>query len=1398
MNMKKIIFNLTIVSVLILSLVSCAPTPQGNTGSKPKDDSLRYGAIALKVHWPGDLRIQGRVMYAAPAGVANMRITVTGTNISTPIVNTFAASAGSGTITGVPVGTCLVSVAALNSAGETIYEGTISGVSVVGGQTATPPAVTVTPPDQGDSTGSAMAISLLDGSAYPGSFEVAGDLDAFSFTASAGTDYVITTTGTADTYLSLYSSSDIANAIAYDDDSGTNLNAYISWSCSSSGTYYIVAELAGTGDVDYFLSVTAGGDSTAPTNGTVSIDSNATSTASADVTLSLAATDNVGVTGYLLAEDTGTTPATPAAGDSGWVAVTSSASYSGSVSYTLTGSYTAGDTVYVDAWFKDAAGNVSFAFYDSINVAAPGIPATVSASAGDGANTISWGTVSGATSYNIYWGTSTGVTTATGTRITNAISSYNHSGLTNGTTYYYIVTATGSFGESAASSEVNATPAAGGDSTAPTVSARSPASGATNVAVNANVYFEIDDNLGGSGVDSGTISIYFDSTPVVVNGVPQSGFGGTLASDGTGGFDVTINPDADFTSGQVVNVSIDAKDVAGNAMSTVSYSFTCVAEAWSATSSMSIGRYAHTATLLTDGTVLVAGGGYYDDTLGWVYLSGCELYDPATGLWSATGSLSASRVGHTATLLTDGTVLVAGGGYYDGTLGWVYLSGCELYDPATGLWSAAGSMSTGRYYHTATLLTDGTVLVTGGYNSGGYLSGCELYDPATGLWSAAGSLSTVRYIHTATLLTDGTVLVTGGYNSSGNLSGCELYDPATGLWSATGSMSAVRRYHTATLLTDGTVLVTGGYNSSGDSSSGCELYDPATGLWSATGSLSASRVGHTATLLTDGTVLVSGGYGGGGYLSGCELYDPATGLWSATGSLSTARSDHTATLLTDGTILAAGGYNSVSYLSGCELYSYTIPADSTAPQVTYREPGNGDVGIATDSEIYFEISDPLTSGQGFYGVARNSLTVTVNGGNAILNGVFQSGYSGAIVPDSLGGFYVTVQNSSLFGSGSAVSVGVTASDQTSTPNTMTADSYSFTTSGVDTWGYKGAMSQNRTDFGLVTLDDGKALVVGGLYYTGSGYLTLAGCELYDPALGTWSSAASMNDIRRYPTATLLNDGQVLVVGGYDIINSLSLASCELYDPAADSWSATGSVATGRDVHTATKLDSGKVLVVGGYNDTSGSILNSCEVYDPALGTWSSTPLLSDARFYHTATRLGDGRVLVVGGQGVSGSLSGCEVYDPDTNSWSSTGSLNQARYGHAAVLLDNGKVLVAGGYDSATSSYLSSSELYDPGTGLWTLTTGSLITPRYALTSNRLNDGRVLVAGGYYYGTTDNYLSSCEIYDPGTDSWTAAPSLTDGGRELHSSVTLSDGSVLVTGGTSNGVNQWASTEVYQP
>jgi len=315
---------------------------------------------------------------------------------------------------------------------------------------------------------------------------------------------------------------------------------------------------------------------------------------------------------------------------------------------------------------------------------------------------------------------------------------------------------------------------------------------------------------------------------------------------------------------------------------------TVVNGSWDFTGDLNTRRARHTATLLQNGKVLVVGGRNTDSA---------ELYDHATGTWSSTGSLLQDRELHTATLLANGKVLVAGG--FSSSRGFPeFFSSAELYDPATGAWSFTESLETGRLGHTATLLKNGKVLVAGGSLSS---NSAELYDPITGKWSITGGLITARRSHTATLLENGKVLIAGGENGADFIGSAELYDPSIEKWSSIANLNEARLGHTATLLANGMLLVAGGSTS--------ELYNPETDGWSSISNLNTPRFNHTATLLPDGRVLVAGSFDGISSIGSAELYDPETGTWSRTGSLNTSRHWHTATLLPNGKVLVAGGFD---------------------------------------------------------------------------------------------------------------------------------------------------------------------------------------------------------------------------------------------------------------------------------------------------------------------------------------------------------------------------------------------------------------------------------------------------------------------------------------------------------
>lgn len=318
-------------------------------------------------------------------------------------------------------------------------------------------------------------------------------------------------------------------------------------------------------------------------------------------------------------------------------------------------------------------------------------------------------------------------------------------------------------------------------------------------------------------------------------------------------------------------------------------------------------RFGETATLLPDGDVLVVGG--RSDWAGHGFTRAtAELFDPATGRWTQTGSLGSARQGQIAILLASGKVLVAGGDASGGSPASSLVS-AELYDPRTGTWAYTGHLMSAREGATATRLPDGRVLVTGGFSSlaGGPIASAEIYDPATGAWTVTRAMTVGRQGHTATLLSNGTVLVAGGgCCDQAARASAEVYDPVTGAWTATGALHSARLYHSAITLSDQKVLVYGGDNRSDHGPvTTAELYDPATRIWVTTGSPSSpgnlfesqGAVIGQAVRLRDETIFAAAG--------SSERYDPMSGSWTAAGGL---KGDlytyvHTATMLADGRVL---------------------------------------------------------------------------------------------------------------------------------------------------------------------------------------------------------------------------------------------------------------------------------------------------------------------------------------------------------------------------------------------------------------------------------------------------------------------------------------------------------------
>jgi N-acetylneuraminic acid mutarotase len=730
---------------------------------------------------------------------------------------------------------------------------------------------------------------------------------------------------------------------------------------------------------------------------------------------------------------------------------------------------------------------------------------------------------------------------------------------------------------------------------------------------------------------------------------------------------------------------------------------------WTLTGSLVTPRAGPMGVALANGKVIVAGG--LDNKNH--ELASAELYDPKTASWSHTASMSLARFGSTMTLLQNHKVLVAGGETASGLA-----VSAELYNPATHRWSRTGSMGTARANHTATLLANGKVLVAGGFNqnmSAGITS-AELYDPASGTWSTTGSMATARESHTASLLASGQVLVSGGNLDflDGAVGSAETYDPQSGKWTTVGRMMTSRSSQVSITLGDGSVIVAGGeYGNSAGSNplAMTDRFDPTTGKWSPVGDMQvaqgaiphlAGRAFHTATTLPDGRVLVAGGFG---YIADftqtvilqtAEIFDPSSRTWTLTGSMNHARAQHVAVVLADGRTLVAGGYDFGPPLASSEIFSLGVHAGA-APSIAKTRP------------------------------VREVATRRMR----------QAPRPSGILP-----------------------------------------SKRLTSDAVGMWTRTGSMHVGRAFQPATLLRNGQVLVEG-CDAIGSGGKT---AELYDPASGTWSMTGSMHVARCGHSAVLLGDGRVLVAGGSSDANVWS--SMEIYSPTTGRWMLAGDLNSTRAQATLALLPTGAVLAPGGYA-VNGIPRDSADVYQPKTHRSTATPSLNISRDDFTADVLQNGEVLVSGGFTQNSAFTPkTELYDPVANAWALTGAaLGQPL---VSVLLNDGTVLA-----------LDPSQRYDPAVAGWKKTAGQLNIDRINNTLTVLADGRVLTAGGCTAAPTCQLVLQSEVYDPASQTWALDASM-NLARESHSATRLQDGRILVAGGFGSGFAQLTSAELYTP
>ena len=333
----------------------------------------------------------------------------------------------------------------------------------------------------------------------------------------------------------------------------------------------------------------------------------------------------------------------------------------------------------------------------------------------------------------------------------------------------------------------------------------------------------------------------------------------------------------------------------------------------------------------------------------------------------------------------------------------------------------------------------------------------------------------------------------------------------------------------------------------------------------------------------------------------------------------------------------------------------------------------------------------------------------------------------------------------------------------------------------------GQMIEPRSGQTATLLPDGRVLIVGGMRRNQDFYKS---AELYDPASGKFQLTGEMSIGRVGQVAVLLRSGKVLIAGGW-IGSHSTTDSAELYDPAAGKFTVIGKLTTRRARPSATLLNDGNVLLAGGDDhDSPDAGISSAEIFHADTLRFQPTGSLHRPRSGQTATLLKDGRVLIAGG-GNGGLIGTAELYDPKTRTFSETGSLNTPRHKHTAGLLADGRVLIAGGSDARDwHGTMNSAEIYDPGTGKFTATS-PLNDSRFKLPDEavQLSNGKLLIAGG---------STEVEVFDPVSAKFFVAAGQMNDARHFMSETRLQDGRVLLAGGYPNNDQATAQAWIYRP
>lgn len=802
-----------------------------------------------------------------------------------------------------------------------------------------------------------------------------------------------------------------------------------------------------------------------------------------------------------------------------------------------------------------------------------------------------------------------------------------------------------------------------------------------------------------------------------------------------------------------------------------------------------IPRFDHYAALLNDGRILIGGGftGFANNNVLVPFpLNDFQIYDPRDESWiSITPDENQAFFVSTARLSDDKYISVGIGENEDAELSGV----AGVFDSVAESWTMLPPPAFIRGIPTVALLADGRILVTGGVDfsdptgfSFEYLLETEIFDPQTEVWQQAAPMRSASENQIVVPLQDGRVMIV-----QPGISIPEIYDPAADSWTPTAPMSRIPLMPEAILLSDGRVLVTGlipgdienygnseRYDEDTDTwipidpetgedlevpKFGAEIYDPANDEWTTTGVMTGIRMSNTLTLLPNGSVLAAGGTNLGlnttprgdvpeeselsdQFLVATEIFNPETNEWILGPDISEPRYDHTATLLPDGRIFLHGGITIRGDIQ--EIYPtdtsefITVPDAPAMPTVT----PTATVESATAHPQKMPTPEP-------------TFTPTPEARSETTPHPELMDTSEVILPRFGHYAWLLSDGRVLIGGGFTSSV---AND---------VEEFQIYDPETNSWLLITPDERQSTMTSIVKLSENRYMFIG---IAASGEELAGAAEIFDTDKQSWRQLPSPSTVRPSPATVMLQDGRVLVIGGWDIRDydgsrpPVYLKDTEIFDPDTETWQQAASMNHTASQQAVALLQDGRVMVVH-------SFLSSAEIYDPADDSWMLTAEIDGIPYSPRAVVLSDGRVLLTGvisdeledsrhierydpdtdtwipidpetGEEIEAPKIVSEIYDPANDTWTATEAMDEVHTSHTITLLPDGRAIVTGGLDfkvsaslvgeewKSTNQFLFSTEIFNPETNEWT-SGPEMSGPRYGHTATLLPDGRIFIFGGF-------------------------------------------------------------------